>query len=138
MSMTRNEAISYLSQIYVNTYSERYRDALGVALFALRHVSREQELEAENMELKERIINWRKYMAPTREQVEKVWRGEWILELVGEYKHLKEYHCSECGYQLPLNPTKIPIFCENCGSPLTDEAVEMVMERLEALKDADD
>lgn len=69
----------------------------------------------------------------SREQVEKVWRGEWILELVGEYKHLKEYHCSECGYQLPLNPTKIPIFCENCGSPLTDEAVEIVMERLEAL-----
>ena len=74
----------------------------------------------------------------SREQVGKVWRGEWILELVGEYKHLKEYHCSECGYQLPLNPTKIPIFCENCGSPLTDEAVEIVMERLEALKDADD
>ena len=109
MSMTRNEAISYLSQIYVNTYSERYRDALGVALFALRPIS--------------------------REQVEKVWKGEWILELVGEYKHLKEYHCSECGYQLPLNPTKIPIFCENCGSPLTDQAVEMVMERLEALED---
>lgn len=37
---------------------------------ALRSVSREQELEAENKELKERIVNWRKYMAPTREQVE--------------------------------------------------------------------
>ena len=72
--------------------------------------------------------------APTREQVGKVWRGEWILELVGEYKHLKEYHCSECGYQLPLNPTKIPIFCENCGSPLTDEAVEIVMERINEME----
>ena len=92
--------------------AERRIAALEIALTALRPVS--------------------------RELVEKVWRGEWILELVGEYKHLKEYHCSECGYQLPLNPTKIPIFCENCGSPLTDEAVEIVMERLEALKDADD
>ena len=27
-------------------------------------------------------------------------------------------------------------FCPVCGRPLTDEAVEMVMERLEALKDA--
>lgn len=26
-------------------------------------------------------------------------------------------------------------FCGYCGAPLTDEAVEMVMERMEALKD---
>ena len=26
-------------------------------------------------------------------------------------------------------------FCEVCGAPMTDEAVQMVMERLEALKD---
>lgn len=26
-------------------------------------------------------------------------------------------------------------YCPNCGRPLTDEAVEMVMERLEAMKD---
>ena len=29
-------------------------------------------------------------------------------------------------------------FCPFCGKPLTDEAVEMVMERLEALKNAND
>ena len=28
-------------------------------------------------------------------------------------------------------------FCPFCGKPMTDEAVEMVMERLEALKDGD-
>ena len=27
----------------------------------------------------------------------------------------------------------MPSFCPNCGAPMTDEAVEMVMERLEAL-----
>ena len=27
-------------------------------------------------------------------------------------------------------------FCPSCGAPMTDEAVEMVMERLEALNDA--
>ena len=40
--MTREEAFSYLSQIYATTYSERYRDALEVALSAFRPVSREQ------------------------------------------------------------------------------------------------
>ena len=30
-----------------------------------------------------------------------------------------------------------PNFCPNCGALMTDEAVEMVMERLEVLKDAD-
>ena len=110
--MTREEAIKHLKAIKRYFVFPEIDKALDLAISALR--------------------------APTREQVGKVWRGEWILELVGEYKHLKEYHCSECGYQLPLNPTKIPIFCENCGSPLTDEAVEIVMERLEALKDADD
>ena len=29
-------------------------------------------------------------------------------------------------------------FCKYCMSPMTDEAVEMVMERLEALKDGVD
>lgn len=110
--MTREEAIKHLKAIKRYFVFPEIDKALDLAISALRPI--------------------------TREQVEKVWRGEWILELVGEYKHLKEYHCSECGYQLPLNPTKIPIFCENCGSPLTDEAVEIVMERLEALKDADD
>ncbi len=55
----------------------------------------------------------------SREQVEKVWRG-----------------CPHClnssarqnlGYQ----------YCEHCGRPLTDKAVEMVMERLEELYDTD-
>lgn len=63
---------------------------------ALRSVSREQELEAENKGLKERIVNWRKYMAPTREQVEKVWRGEWII---GEPDGLGvPIHCNRCGW----------------------------------------
>ena len=104
--MTRNEAISYLSQIYVNTYSERYRDALGVALFALR--------------------------SPTREQMEKVWRGEW--EMVAESAWGKQYKCSKCR----TRNSAYSHFCPACGAPMTDEAVEMVMERLEALKDADD
>lgn len=29
-------------------------------------------------------------------------------------------------------------FCPACGAPMTDEAVDMVMERLEAMKDGTD
>ena len=65
----------------------------------------------------------------SREQVEKVWRAHW-----NESTHLGGFvYCSRCGYNaLEANNYT---FCPKCGSPFTDEAVEMVMERLEALKD---
>ena len=61
----------------------------------------------------------------SREQVEKAWRGCEKCNGAGEYSRYAE------------NLTKILLakYCPHCGRPLTDEAVEMVMERLEALKD---
>ena len=63
----------------------------------------------------------------SREQVEKAWRAHW-----NESTHLGGFvYCSRCGYNaLEANNYT---FCPKCGSPFTDEAVEMVMERLEAL-----
>ena len=67
-----------------------------------------------------------------REQVEKVWRGEW--ELVRRMAASIECKCPKC-QRTVIFTGKPANFCEKCGSANTDEAVEMVMERLEALKD---
>ena len=116
--MTREEAIAILQEKYdycksfydlaarpKEDYAEtaQYLQALQVALSALRPVS--------------------------REQVEKVWRGEW-QDTREAYNDVPKRRCSRCksvfiGLDTP--------FCEVCGAPMTDEAVEMVMERLEAL-----
>lgn len=90
----------------------------------------------------------------TREQVEKVWRAEWVkrhkhrggfrrvkgIDDIGERHEVTidercEYddlYCSKCGKQSPDNFLN---FCGYCGAPMTDEAVDMVMERLERLRD---
>ena len=64
----------------------------------------------------------------SREQVEKV-QGEWI-DLRECYNDVPKRQCSHCGKVLIGLETP---FCEACGAPMTDEAVQMVMERLEAL-----
>ena len=64
----------------------------------------------------------------SREQVEKVWKAHW-----NESTHLGGFvYCSRCGYNaLEANNYT---FCPKCGSPFTDEAVEMVMERMEEMR----
>ena len=65
----------------------------------------------------------------SREQVEKVWRGEWAcVPSMGVY----DTACSKCGY-CPGVRFWSSDFCPNCGAPMTDEAVDMMLERLEAL-----
>lgn len=87
-------------------------DALDIALTALRPVS--------------------------REQVEKVWRGEWMGSADGYADGELVYDiwtCSECGYVIDEedDPDMLPQFCPKCYAAMTDEAVQMVMKRLEAL-----
>lgn len=130
MGMTREEAIKVLKNGGIEVCGEADRisefiAALDVALDALIPPTRENELEAENIELKERIVNWRNYMAPTREQVEEVWRGEWKPT---EFPYMNECEdCSVCGYRTPWGHGFR--FCPACGAAQTDEAVQMVMER---------
>lgn len=67
----------------------------------------------------------------SRERVEKVWRSKWE-DMRGTYKNMPKYRCAQCrGVFIGIETS----FCPACGAPMTDEAVQMVMERLEALKD---
>ena len=67
----------------------------------------------------------------SREQVETVWRGEWKHYLPPLGAGDVQCRCTRCG----RTPDVETPFCAWCGAPMTDEAVQMVMERLEALKD---
>ena len=110
--MDRIEAVKVLNRIPVNyigmTIDEANRadEALSMAARALRPI--------------------------TREQVERVWRGEWIAYLDGEHIMPERYYsCSKCGGRGHLSKKN---FCDFCGAPMTDEAVDMVMERLEEMR----
>ena len=70
----------------------------------------------------------------SRETVEKVWKGEWKHYLPPLGAGDVQCRCTRCG----MTPDAETPFCAWCGAPMTDEAVEMVMERLEALKDEGD
>ena len=122
--MTREEAIKRIDEqykiceefYYLSANPEKdfpgvmsYMEALAVAISALRPVS--------------------------REQVEKVWRGEWIWDTSGLYP---KPVCSKCGeepYRRSNYTSDLPNYCPKCGAPMTDKAVDMVTERLEALRD---
>ena len=65
----------------------------------------------------------------SREQVEKAWRGEWKHYLPPLGAGDVQCRCTRCG----RTPDVETPFCAWCGAPMTDEAVQMVMERLEAL-----
>ena len=112
--MTREEASRHLHNdwyienghlcVYENA-RDLFLEAVGMGIKALRPVS--------------------------REQVEKVWRGEWI-------KKDGYTECSKCEYwyDSPENEDDgdRQAFCPSCGAPMTDEAVDMVMERMEEAK----
>ena len=117
MSMTREEAIALLNEqyetckrIYDCSADQRksypnvpqFMEALGMALSALRPVS--------------------------RERVERM-RGEWKHYLPPLGAGNVQCRCTKCG----RTPDVETPFCAWCGAPMTDKAVEIVMERMEAL-----
>lgn len=76
------------------------------------------------------VMAYNALRGPTREQVEKAWRGEWINKH-SAYDH-KIFTCAQCGKQISIQGENLD-FCPKCGSAQTDKAVDIVMKRLEAL-----
>ena len=116
--MTREEAIEELERLLSHwddlengkrSFRWYSKDAVEVAISALCPVS--------------------------REQVEKVWRGYWIHEEIQSnqsttgYFKISSCECSKCGCYIQQEAN----FCPSCGATMTDEAVDMVMERMEKL-----
>ena len=108
--MTREEAIKTFEEILqlsptLDETGCSVTEAMKVALSALRPVS--------------------------REQVDKVWRGcnECTSCKLCIWNETKK--CNGCKNMYSFKP--LSDFCPRCGKPLTDEAVDMVMERMEAL-----
>ena len=68
----------------------------------------------------------------SRDRIEKVWSG--CHECSGcelcIWNETKK--CNDCKNRNSFRP--LSDFCPRCGKPLTDEAVEMVMERLNGIK----
>ena len=68
----------------------------------------------------------------SRKQVEKM-RGKFFQAGIDDVAQ-DTWRCSRCLVQEFGNIQGIN-FCPNCGAPMTDKAVDMVMGRLEALRD---
>lgn len=69
-----------------------------------------------------------------RERVEQVWRGGWMIPIFCDGKDPNDprCQCSECkSIERPLVGHR---FCPSCGAAMTDEAVEMVMERINEME----
>lgn len=116
MSMTREEIIKAYEDAVVesglaaaagNEEAAKSYELFKAGLYALRPVS--------------------------RERIEKVWSG--CHECSGcklcIWNETKK--CNDCKNRNSFRP--LSDFCPVCGKPLTDEAVDMVMERMEALNE---
>ena len=116
MIITTGEAIEILEHLAEIISSGDYQGTFKMAASALRPI--------------------------TREQMEKVFPGCDFCNLAdfGEFgfeitKHYAKICCALGSWRFSQNEQFL--FCPKCGKPLTDEAVDMVMERLEALYDKD-
>lgn len=67
---------------------------------------------------------------PTREQMEKVWRG---CDLCLDDSWQRNLMIPKRFDHTSMLSAELAQFCPGCGRPLTDKAVDMVIKKLEAL-----
>ena len=135
MSMSQEEAIEELERLLSHwddlengkrSFRWYSKDAVEVSITSLRPVSREQV---------EKVFSGCEMCREKKEVKSDNFCGAATMRIVGDSIDL-------CGDEKKIKffghiyaPSFSVKFCPFCGMPLTDEAVEMVMERLEALKD---
>ena len=136
--MTREEALmlsAYTGVLLVPDFEDVHRyceELMGFPI--LTHEFAEERLQIEIREkLRPRVWALCQTAADNpssgREQVEEMWRSEWE-DMRETYKDVPKYRCAQCrGVFIGIETS----FCPACGAPMTDEAVQMVMERMEAL-----
>lgn len=142
MSITREQAATWFATMHPP--GPGAREMYRMAAKALRPVSLEKADDDDPAS--QRLVNMAKNVvrSHTLERIEEAWRGEWEWydEEIGSPLEGVErewgWRCSKCKIVLPDDfddPDNPPAmrFCQWCGAPMTDEAVEIVMERLEAL-----
>ena len=61
----------------------------------------------------------------SRERVEEAWMGHWV-----KCKHADYYVCNKCSI---VSKTGEDEFCKSCGAPMTDDAVDILLKKLEVL-----
>lgn len=116
MSMTREEAITCLQEKY--DFCKSFYDLAAHP---------EEDYPEMKKYLQALQISLSALRPITREQVEKM-RGEWTTDGV----------CSRCGFDA-MYYKGVPVqvrtnYCPTCGSPMTDEAVETIMKRMEEMR----
>ena len=62
-----------------------------------------------------------------REMVEKMWRGEWAFKSFYKGTSRGAIECQKC--KSAFEGSVGFNFCPHCGAPMTDEAVDMMLER---------
>lgn len=131
--MTREEAIKEFEEILqlsptLDETGCSVTEAMKVALTALRPVSRER---VERM--RGEWMAKHRHRGGFRRVTDVDDMGEQRTITIDDRCEYDDRYCSKCGKQSPDNFLN---FCGYCGAPMTDKAVQMVIERLEALKDA--
>lgn len=146
--MAREEAIllsAYTGFLLVQDFSDVHKfceDTLGRPIWTHEFADKDVQKEIQDKlrpQIMKLIQNTNALRPVSREQVEKVWRGcSWCNN---EGKKPENWECSlldDDGFSVTVGNEAVwtnAEFCPVCGRPLTDAAVEIVMERLEALKD---
>ena len=118
MSMTREEAIKWLEETIQDT--DTYWKSSSEAL--------QKELD-EQKEVFDLALTALRPI--TREQVEKM-RGKFFQAGIDDVAQ-DTWRCSRCLVQEFGNIQGIN-FCPSCGAPMTDEAVETIMKRMEEMR----